>query len=273
MVVALIDADVLCYAAAYGGTHDIDWDGDGEVTHYDNEERAVEAADSMVRTWVKAAKADDHKLIFSDRTHPQATFRYGVHPHYKGQRSPDKPILHDYIHDYLFSKANVVWKNGLEGDDVIGLMCTGPNADKYVGVSVDKDMLTVPGHICLIAKETKIVHVSQFQADYNWMMQTLTGDLIDNYKGAPGVGPKTAQKLLAGKKNIVDMWPAVIDGYNSAFGNEKRYPDFVCDTAWDEALMNARCSRILRYGDYDPKGQRVRLWHPDPDEYEWRNLV
>jgi len=38
----------------------------------------------------------------------------------------------------------------------------------------------------------------------------------------------------------------------------------------DLALMNARLARILRDGDYDAEGQRVRLWtpHGEPDWLE-----
>ena len=269
MVVALIDADVLCYTAAAVGVQDIDWDETGEATRYLNEARAVEIVESVIADWLKKAETEKYRLVFSDRSHSQATFRYLIHPHYKGQRAPEKPPLHDYIYDYLQSKPNVVSIAGLEGDDVLGILQSKPDSD-YVSVTIDKDMLTVPGRVCNPHKGT--VDVTLFQADYNWMFQTLTGDTVDNYKGAPGIGEQGARKRLTGCKNIVDMWAAVIEGYNDQFENERWNEKFVNSTAWDEAIMNARCARILRDGDYNRETKQVRLWDPD-GEHEWLGIV
>jgi DNA polymerase-1 len=277
-VVALIDADVLCYTAALVSAPEIDFDGEGAQA-YENPERAKQVADEAVNRWTRAAGCTEARLVFSDRSHSQATFRYGVHPKYKETRGSEKPPLHDMIYSYLHSNKDVetVEKKGLEGDDVLGLMITGPNKDKYMAVSVDKDMLTVPGNVCIIPcgpnpPEAKPQVISLYQADYNWMFQTLTGDTVDNYKGAPGIGKVGAQKLLAGAANLEAMWSRVIDGYNTQFAHEKWTHGFLNATAWDEAIMNARCARILRYGDYDPNSNLVKLWHPDAGHNEWMDL-
>jgi DNA polymerase-1 len=242
-VVALIDADVLCYTAALVSAPEIDFDGEGAQA-YENPERAKQVADEAVNRWTRAAGCTEARLVFSDRSHSQATFRYGVHPKYKETRGSEKP---------------------------------GPNKDKYMAVSVDKDMLTVPGNVCIIPcgpnpPEAKPQVISLYQADYNWMFQTLTGDTVDNYKGAPGIGKVGAQKLLAGAANLEAMWSRVIDGYNTQFAHEKWTHGFLNATAWDEAIMNARCARILRYGDYDPNSNLVKLWHPDAGHNEWMDL-
>jgi len=271
MTIALIDADVLCYTAAAAGVHEIDWDGDGNVDVYENEVRAREAAENVLSDWLKASECQSYRLVFSDRTHPQATFRYGIHPHYKAKRPADKPPLHDYVYTYLRDR-DALYLPGLEGDDVLGIMATGDNPEGYVAVSIDKDLMTIPGQICNPTRGGGVTRVSQFQADYNWMMQTLMGDKVDNYKGAPGIGQVKATKLLAGCKNITDMWAAVLEGYVAQFTNERWSGDFVTTTAWDEALMNARCARILRAGDYNTATGEVRLWHPEGD-VEWRKVA
>ena len=280
-LVALIDADVLCYTAACVSVPEIDFDGGGTQV-YENPARAKQVADHAVDRWMKMAGCTEARLVFSDRSRPQATFRYSVHPHYKETRATEKPPLHDMIHAYLHDSVNfsgIIEKEGLEGDDVLGLMITGPNRDKYIAVTVDKDLLTVPGNVCIIPcgpnpPKAKPVRISENAADYAWMTQVLTGDTVDNYKGAPGIGKIGAQKRLAGARNLEAMWSRVVDGYNDQFGNERWADAFVNATAWDEALMNARCARILRYGDYapSPMGDKVRLWHPDADHNEWLNL-
>ena len=35
------------------------------------------------------------------------------------------------------------------------------------------------------AKDTQVTNISQWEADYNHMMQTLTGDQTDGYAGCP----------------------------------------------------------------------------------------
>lgn len=272
--VALIDADVLCYTAALSATKEIDFDGAG-VQEYLNPGVAKEVADETLEKWMKKAGCTDYRLAFSDRSMAQATFRYHVHPHYKGNRTGEKPELHDLIYEYLHSKPAVISRPGLEGDDILGLMVTGVNKDAYTAVTVDKDLLTVPGRVCIIpcgptpAKARTRV-ISEFEADYNWMTQTLTGDLVDNYNGAPGIGPKKAAKLLAGCRGLAEMWAKVVEGYNAQFGDDRWFSNFCTATAWDEAIMNARCARILRHGDYAADTGTIRLWEPD-GKYEFIN--
>ena len=82
------------------------------------------------------------------------------------------------------------------------------------------------------------------------MMQTLTGDVTDNYKGCPGVGPKGAEKILAGLE-VEEMWPAVLEKFEKA-GLFK-----------EEALVQSRIAHILHPSEYDVDTHEVRLWDPD----------
>ena len=45
------------------------------------------------------------------------------------------------------------------------------------------------------------------------MYQTLIGDLTDGFGGCPGVGGVKAQRVLANKKGIEEMWEAVVAEY------------------------------------------------------------
>jgi len=45
-------------------------------------------------------------------------------------------------------------------------------------------------------------------------------------------------------------WPSVVEAYKKAKLTE------------EDALMNARCARILRASDWDFKKEEVKLWTP-----------
>ena len=269
MSVALIDADVLCYRAAAVSHNHVTWDDDGEVL-MENKPMVKEVVEDVVDKWAKAAKTKKHALVFSDRS--QQTFRYDVCPIYKAKRPAEKPPLHDFVYDYLLNAPHhqqIVFP-GLEGDDTLGLMATGENGSRYVIVSIDKDMWTIPARVCNPdADRPKVEKLSKRVADYNWMYQTITGDVVDNYKGAPGAGDVRATKTLAMCKSLDHMWSQVVDVYQDQWEKPAFKKKFLTEDPFDEALMNARCARILRHGDYDYEADKVRLWHPDEGDEVW----
>ena len=83
----------------------------------------------------------------------------------------------------------------LEADDMLGIKATRDKG--CIIVSEDKDLKTIPAKVFNPAKDTEPHDISEQEADYNFMFQTLTGDKTDNYSGCPSVGPKTAEKILA----------------------------------------------------------------------------
>ena len=113
-------------------------------------------------------------------------------------------------------------------------------------VSIDKDLKQIPG---LLSSDGKTIQeVNKAQADYWFLIQTLAGDLTDGYSGCPGIGVKTAEKLLDIKVPLVDNWARVVKAYK-----KKDYLD-------GEILQQARVARILRHGEYDHITGAVKLW-------------
>lgn len=66
----------------------------------------------------------------------------------------------------------------------------------------------------------------------------------------PGIGPKKAADLLDPFFGIDEAWPKVVAAFKKAGFGE------------DEALVQARCARILRNGEFNFKTQKVALWKP-----------
>ena len=114
-------------------------------------------------------------------------------------------------------------------------------------VSPDKDMRTIP---CKLLAGDDLELITRRQADRNWMIMALTGDMTDNYKGITGVGTVTANKILGDSKTLEEMWDIVVKEYEKKSGGHK------------EALLTARLARILRAEDYNNKTGKVKLWKP-----------
>ena len=116
---------------------------------------------------------------------------------------------------------------------------------------MDKDLKTIPGLICDMREPITIQEITEEEADYNHMYQTLVGDTADGYPGCPGIGPVSATKLLADvPKTYEAMWPVVVGAYEKKGLSE------------EVDLVQAQIARICRRDDYDFKRKEVILWNP-----------
>jgi DNA polymerase-1 len=267
-MIPVIDGDVLCFQGSVVGEQEggtLDW-GEAESGQA-SFALTRQVIDEKVKTWCKWAggSTDNVKIVFSD---PDGdNFRMDFCPHYKQNREgTSKPSTYKDARAYIEDRYGATYVPRLEGDDVLSLMATGPNGNKYVIISTDKDIYTIPGTVMrvrhMLPRSPGLVKVSLKDADLYWMTQTITGDSIDNYKGAPGAGPKRAEEALSHCRDLRAMWDKVLEVYADQFDNKRWGKKFVTDNAYDEALMNARCARLLRYGDYDKETQEIKLWTP-----------
>ncbi len=185
----------------------------------------------------------------------QGNFRQDrVYPAYKRNRKVRKPLCYTELREFLKEYYTTQEMDSLEGDDVLGILSTRPVPidEERIIVSVDKDFLTIPGRYYNFRRPKDGVQiVTEPEADYAHMVQTLTGDSCDGYPGCPGVGPKKAARILGSvDPSYIAMWPVVIGAFGTA-GLSK-----------EEALPQARCARILRHGDYNTTTRTVNLWLP-----------
>lgn len=272
---AIIDGDVFAYmAAAYADSghqgHEIDF-GDGVKTGDGTEVDPIEVLRGKVETIKKQPKITSVIVALSDQT--GRNFRKDIHPGYKASRVSEKPTRYAECIAWFYKNFTTYEFPGLEGDDVMGLLLTGEKGYDYVGYSTDKDIYTLPATLQRISRTGEIgprQRQSIREADLFWMTQTIAGDAVDEYKGAPGAGPVAAEKALAGLIALPSMWDAVLHVYADQFDHKKWGKQFTCKSAYDEALMNARCARILRHGDYNHDTGEVKLWTPsNQDTLVW----
>ena len=156
----------------------------------------------------------DCMTVAFDVKHP--TFRHEIYKEYKGTRKPMPAELHEQvplIKDVLVSmNIPVIECPGCEADDIIGtIACMAEKQDyKVTIISGDRDLLQlVTGNITLRIPKTKggrtvvedytpdmVKDVYSLSPKQIIDMKGLMGDSSDNIPGLPGVGEKTATKLL-----------------------------------------------------------------------------
>lgn len=153
-----------------------------------------------------------HLLVAFDAG--KVVFRHQEYQEYKGQRqktpgelSEQYPLIKELLDAFSIRHLDLP---GYEADDIIGTLTR--QADEYniptLVVSGDKDMLQLVSdhvHIALTRKgisETEIYDKQAVNEKYGLTPQQiidlkgLMGDSSDNIPGVPGVGEKTALKLL-----------------------------------------------------------------------------
>ena len=240
----LIDADWLIYSSCCSCEQDVKWNENLHTLHCD--ERDIhEMIDSRIDYYQTIAD-DKSDVVMCFTEYP--TFRHQIFSDYKANRkNKRKPLALYAMVEQIKQRYESVSYTGLEGDDVLGLLATSKRYSNPIVVSPDKDMKTVP---CTLIASDDMELITKKKADRHWMLQALTGDTTDNFKGLIGCGPVTADKILGDAKTLPDMWDKVVKAY------EKKKQPFT------DALLTARLSRILREGDFNYKTKEVELWTP-----------
>jgi len=154
---------------------------------------------------------------------PGPTFRHGMYPEYKATRQKAPEDLHSQIPlvkevlDLLGIPS--IAADGYEADDLIATIaerCRSEGRQCYV-VSADKDLLQlVDGPVRALRTDRdqgyRLIGPAEVQEEWgippNLILDylSLTGDSSDNIPGVPGVGDKTALKLLSEFGSFDAIW-------------------------------------------------------------------
>lgn len=279
-VTLLIDGDVIAYRAA-SAVQKTEEDGFGYVRPFAN----IVEGEGAVMTSILGLKAQlgaTHAVVvLSD---PSGNWRGELVDSYKSNRDPAaRPLLLSRLKQYLVDTLGAFWWPGLEADDTLGILATGPQdyPGKRIVVGKDKDFKTIPGlHHTLGdvdgSGKPRVREVSLWEADRFHLIQTLAGDRIDGFAGCDGIGMTRAERIIdaptrlrperglitrgprKGQETVKwvaeetnDLWACVVSHYQKAGMTE------------DDALVSARLANILRADQYDQKTETITLWTPD----------
>lgn len=247
-VTPLIDGDEHLYKACVSVERITKWDEQNFVL-VSNEEEAWALVHDKLQSILKHFGAKQHVVALGEGLLGDGrNFRYDVDPNYKSSRAGTrKPMCYASVRARLVAEYNVVTFSNLEADDVMGLLATKPGPTERIIIARDKDMKTIPGKLW---NGKEFMQISEHDADYWHMYQTLVGDTTDGYPGCKGVGPKKAEDILQGWPIDKPLWPMVLETFL-----ERGFTE-------EFALTQARLARILRWSDWNSKDKEVILWTP-----------
>lgn len=243
MTTALIDGDILAFQAAAATEVPIKWDEDLWTLHASESDGQAHIK-AALESIMGATGCDDMRVYLTG----SKNYRTDILDSYKGNRKDvRKPLTLKALKQWMIDEYAGILREPYEADDLIGIDASTPDTDTIV-VSEDKDFLSVPCRLYNPRhKDRGVVTVSEADADRYFFSQVLTGDTADNYKGCPKVGPVKAEKIL--DKAEGDYWPHIVEAFEKAGLTE------------EDALVQARCARILRHSDLISYEQ-VPLWEP-----------
>ncbi len=199
----ILDGSSLIYRAFYAMPPLTD--SRGEATG------AIVGFDNMLTKLLAEQKPDLLAIAFDRSRH---TFRTEMYPEYKGTRdkTPEELLSQIPLLKEMAEAQGIAFleKDNYEADDIIGTLATQAAAAGYDArvVTGDRDALQLirPNLKVLLTKkgisDIKIYDEDAFKEEYGFEpiklidLKGLMGDTSDNIPGVPGVGPKTASKLL-----------------------------------------------------------------------------
>jgi len=255
--ILLIDGDQYLHRGCAAVERDVKWDEENHVLASNEVEAWDVVSGSLNKLLKHFGEGEQNYIVALSDTDKQDFRKDLIDPTYKSHRIGNrKPLCFYDLKAKMIAELPCRSFPGLEADDVMGILATKPGPDTKIIISRDKDMRTIPARVYA---DGKFYNITQEEADYQHLYQTLVGDASDGYKGCPGIGPKKAEKLL---QDAIDrnahlagtmthcVWEAVIAAFVKAGLTEA------------DALRQARLARILRWDDWDNVDKKVRLWNP-----------
>lgn len=197
----------------------------GQYTH------AVFGFINIMKRLIKE-KAPERMMVAYDSR--GKVFRHEMYKDYKANRPPMPEDLVGqipYIKEYV-AAANIpsIEIPGVEADDIIATAALKFSEEgfKVIIVSGDKDLFQLVDENIRVwdPMKNKVMNTAAVQEKYGLLPTSLLdcfalmGDSSDNVPGVPGVGPKTAQKLI-NEYGSLDLLYAEIDGMKKSKMKER----------------------------------------------------
>jgi DNA polymerase-1 len=261
---ALLDGHSLAYRAFYALPTDLATP-DGRVTN------AVFGFTSMAIKLLGDEHPDALAVCWDT---PQKTFRSEEFPEYKAQReaAPDLfrsqlPLMREVADSLEFTQVEAP---GYEADDIIATLAKRAAADGWevVIVTGDRDAFQIVGGGIRVyytrrgISDTIDVDPSYVEERYGIRPEqyvdyaALRGDSSDNLPGVPGVGEKTATKLIAGYGDLEGVYEHLDEQTPKLREN--------LAAAEEQVFLNRRLSRLLEDVPVDVTPEELRLQPWDP---------
>ena len=217
-LVALVDADFLKYLVLYDieKMYKAGLDpkvGIPEKTIHQLVETRIKRVKDATKLRTKA-----YVFLFSGKTRNNYRALIAAVKKYKGTRKyvekvKDESIYRNIVEEYVKDNYTYFRYEENEADD---LAVMAHNDGTYI-YSYDKDLRNSPG-VHFDIKEGKFFKVGKTEGFKSLLIQSMTGDSVDNIAGIEGIGKVSANKLLADIEEPKLMLEAVISKYIDTYG-------------------------------------------------------
>ena len=205
----LVDGSAFVFRAFYAIRQELTT-SDGTPTN------AVFGFKNMLQKLMRQEQPDYLAVVFDERG---PTFRHEADPTYKANRKrmPDElaaqlPFIHRLVEAHNIPKLSL---QGYEADDIIGTLSHRLEAEglDVVLVSGDKDFCQLVTPHVTIFDPMKDQRIGEAEVEERFGVEParvievlgLMGDASDNVPGVPGIGEKTAKKLLTTYGTIEEL--------------------------------------------------------------------
>ncbi len=212
-----------------------------------------------------------HVLVAFDTGKP--TFRHLANDDYKKGRPPmpeEMAVQIPLIHEYLaYKQIKDISIDGYEADDIIGTLAKTASKTMAVDVySSDKDLLQLISDkvtIQLIKKGiTEIESMNPktffdyYQISHELMvdLKALMGDNSDNIKGVPGVGEKTAIKLLQQYGSLENIFKNK-DNIKGKLGENIKESEEIAEQSYFLSKINTEVPLDLNIDDLEKQNANI----------------
>lgn len=226
-----------------------------------------------------------HIVVAWDAGKP--TFRHELNGEYKGTRKqlPEELIAQFPIaREYLSASSIYQYEQvGIEADDIIGSIAKQYQDYEVVVLTSDRDLLQLIDSrisVMLMKKGLSEVELIDEIKLKEWMnitpnqiidLKALMGDTADNIKGVPGIGEKTAQKLIETYENIENIYNHLSDFKGKQLeklveGKESAFLSKTLATIITDATLHLDETQFIYKLDLETLNQFYR-------KYEFKSLV
>lgn len=236
------------------------------LTNHDG--RAVGALYGLASTLLKVIRDDppDYATALFDR--PEPTFRKKIFKEYKAHRpaAPDDLISQIIEAHHLFQEfgIKIFEQPGLEADDLIGILSEKYKKEPDLRVMIltgDLDTLQLVEGDKVVVKtlkkgvsETFIYNEAEVKKRYGLLpsqlidYKSLVGDVSDNIPGVPGIGPKTASRLINDYGSVSGFYEEAKKNAAAVAVKEKKLPEKLL-VYKEQVEMAKKLASIERQGD------------------------
>jgi DNA polymerase-1 len=226
----------------------------------------------MILKLLKDARPSHIAIVFDS---PKKTFRDDLFADYKANR-PEAPndlvVQIPYIHRAVAAfRIKSLMLDGYEADDVIGTLAKRAAHEHFIVtiITADKDFMQLVGpHVTLWdTMRDRRIGVREVRERFGVEpaalvdIQALTGDTIDNVKGVPGVGEKTAAALVQKFGGVKEIYENLDRIEETGIRGAKKIAGLLSEHR--AAVDLAR--RLVRIDTEVPLSV-------EPDEFAWRGV-